>query len=156
MQLTEDSKKLLNASNMENFHCSKAQRCLIKPLIGFTIYDSVLGRFLKSTGHGSFLLMAYETIGFDKSKVGLTQSKVMSSKEEPKVVRKNDNALVIEEWVSNDEEEDVSLPKIEKKTVRPRNMSYLTDYEEIDGGYVAFGGNPKGGKITGKESDEFE
>ncbi|GJZ41366.1 hypothetical protein Tco_0588252 [Tanacetum coccineum] len=28
------------------------------------------------------------------------------------------------------------------------NMSYLTDYEEIDGGYVAFGGNPKGGKIT--------
>ncbi|GJR56053.1 retrovirus-related pol polyprotein from transposon TNT 1-94 [Tanacetum coccineum] len=23
------------------------------------------------------------------------------------------------------------------------NMSYLTDYEEIDGGYVAFGGNPK-------------
>ncbi|GJV84373.1 hypothetical protein Tco_1524271 [Tanacetum coccineum] len=32
------------------------------------------------------------------------------------------------------------------------NMSYLTDYEEIDGGYVAFGGNPKGGKITGKGS----
>ncbi|GJV69198.1 ribonuclease H-like domain-containing protein [Tanacetum coccineum] len=30
------------------------------------------------------------------------------------------------------------------------NMSYLTYYEEIDGGYVAFGGNPKGGKITGK------
>ncbi|GJV84006.1 putative ribonuclease H-like domain-containing protein [Tanacetum coccineum] len=28
------------------------------------------------------------------------------------------------------------------------NMSYLTDYEEIDRGYVAFGGNPKGGKIT--------
>ncbi|GKB63260.1 ribonuclease H-like domain-containing protein [Tanacetum coccineum] len=30
------------------------------------------------------------------------------------------------------------------------NRSYLTDYEEIDGGFVAFGGNPKGGKITGK------
>ncbi|GJS64876.1 putative ribonuclease H-like domain-containing protein [Tanacetum coccineum] len=30
------------------------------------------------------------------------------------------------------------------------NMSYLTDYEEIDGGYVAFGGNPKRGKITGR------
>ncbi|GJW87755.1 retrovirus-related pol polyprotein from transposon TNT 1-94, partial [Tanacetum coccineum] len=30
------------------------------------------------------------------------------------------------------------------------NMSYLTDYKEIDGGYVAFGGNLKGGKITGK------
>nr|GEV56305.1 hypothetical protein [Tanacetum cinerariifolium] len=29
------------------------------------------------------------------------------------------------------------------------NMSYLSEYEEIDGGYVAFGGDPKGGKITG-------
>ncbi|GJT19870.1 retrovirus-related pol polyprotein from transposon TNT 1-94 [Tanacetum coccineum] len=31
-----------------------------------------------------------------------------------------------------------------------RNMSYLTDFEEIDGGYVSFGGNLKGGKITGR------
>ncbi|GJY53537.1 ribonuclease H-like domain-containing protein [Tanacetum coccineum] len=106
--------------------------------------------------------------------------KAMSSKEEPKVVRKNDDASIIEEWVSYDEEEDVSQPKIEKKTVRPsivkkesikskqqektarkivkqdqgvidsgcsrhitRNMSYLTNYEEIDEGYVAFGRNPK-------------
>nr|GEY34683.1 hypothetical protein [Tanacetum cinerariifolium] len=27
------------------------------------------------------------------------------------------------------------------------NISYLSDFEEINGGYVAFGGNPKGGKI---------
>ncbi|GJU48772.1 hypothetical protein Tco_1218327 [Tanacetum coccineum] len=46
-------------------------------------------------------------------------NKAMSSKEEPKVVRKNDDALIIEEWVSNEEEEDASQPKIEKKTVRP-------------------------------------
>ncbi|GJW23423.1 hypothetical protein Tco_0034045 [Tanacetum coccineum] len=45
--------------------------------------------------------------------------KAMSSEEEPKVVRKNDDAPIIEEWVSDDEEEDVSQPKIEKKTVRP-------------------------------------
>ncbi|GJY98377.1 putative ribonuclease H-like domain-containing protein, partial [Tanacetum coccineum] len=32
------------------------------------------------------------------------------------------------------------------------NMSYLTNYEEIDGGYVAFGRNPKGRKITGKST----
>ncbi|GJX37950.1 putative ribonuclease H-like domain-containing protein [Tanacetum coccineum] len=32
------------------------------------------------------------------------------------------------------------------------NMSYLSEYEEIDGGYVAFGGDPKGGKITGKDT----
>nr|GEU94001.1 reverse transcriptase domain-containing protein [Tanacetum cinerariifolium] len=33
-----------------------------------------------------------------------------------------------------------------------KNISYLSDFEEINGGYVAFGGNPKGGKIAGKGS----
>ncbi|GJX02291.1 hypothetical protein Tco_0186204, partial [Tanacetum coccineum] len=32
------------------------------------------------------------------------------------------------------------------------NKSYLSDYEEIDGGFVAFGGDPKGGRITGKDT----
>nr|GFA75140.1 ribonuclease H-like domain-containing protein [Tanacetum cinerariifolium] len=168
--------------------------------------------------------------------------KGMPSEKEPMVVRKHDGALIIKEWVSDDEEKDVTQPKIEKKTVRPSivkikyvkskqqektarkivkqveqyrqnthsprgnqrnlnnmmsqklgsnfkifnkncyvcesfdhlqgnpqmdlqdqevidsgcsrnmtgNMSYLIDYEEIDRGYVAFGGNPKGGKITRK------
>nr|GEW27634.1 putative ribonuclease H-like domain-containing protein [Tanacetum cinerariifolium] len=31
-----------------------------------------------------------------------------------------------------------------------RNMSYLSDFEELNGGYVAFSGNSKGGKISGK------
>ncbi|GJR82236.1 ribonuclease H-like domain-containing protein [Tanacetum coccineum] len=31
------------------------------------------------------------------------------------------------------------------------NMSYLNDFEEIDGGYIAFGGNPKEGKITSRD-----
>nr|GEW63143.1 putative ribonuclease H-like domain-containing protein [Tanacetum cinerariifolium] len=30
------------------------------------------------------------------------------------------------------------------------NMSFLSDFEELNGGYVAFGGNLKGGKISGK------
>ncbi|GJW69427.1 retrovirus-related pol polyprotein from transposon TNT 1-94 [Tanacetum coccineum] len=30
------------------------------------------------------------------------------------------------------------------------NKSCLTDYQDIDGGFVAFAGSPKGGKITGK------
>nr|GEY04180.1 hypothetical protein [Tanacetum cinerariifolium] len=30
------------------------------------------------------------------------------------------------------------------------NMSYLSDFEELNEGYVAFGGNPKGCKITSK------
>nr|GEX09780.1 hypothetical protein [Tanacetum cinerariifolium] len=30
------------------------------------------------------------------------------------------------------------------------NMSYLSDFQKLNGGYVTFRGNPKGGKITGK------
>nr|GEV64979.1 putative ribonuclease H-like domain-containing protein [Tanacetum cinerariifolium] len=120
-----------------------------------------------------------------------------TSEDVPKVVKKDNGALIIEDWKSDDEDESVPQPKIEKKTVKPSvakiqvsddlgpqklliflpyvhgnpqmdlqekgvidsgcsrymigKMSYLTDYEEIDGGYVAFGGNPKGGKTTGKD-----
>ncbi|GJS12606.1 retrovirus-related pol polyprotein from transposon TNT 1-94 [Tanacetum coccineum] len=151
-----------------------------------------------------------------------------SDEEVSEIIRKNDDALSIEEWVSDSEEENVSQPKTEKKTGKPSiakiefvkpkqqeknarktvkqvekhrqnthspsgnqrnwnnmmsqrlrsnfemfnkacydkgdidsgcsrhitgNMSYLTDYEEIDGRYVAFGGNPKGGKITRKVAE---
>ncbi|GJU55999.1 putative ribonuclease H-like domain-containing protein [Tanacetum coccineum] len=156
-------------------------------------------------------------------------SEAKASADKPKAVRKNNGAPIIEDWVSDSEEEDVPQAKIQKKTVKPsfakiefvkskeqvksprkttvkqgnqnrlkvntvkdknvnaarpkavvnavrpkavlnavkgnqekgvidsgcsrhmtRNMSYLTDFEEINGGYVAFGGNPKGGKITRK------
>nr|GEX09685.1 hypothetical protein [Tanacetum cinerariifolium] len=36
------------------------------------------------------------------------------------------------------------------KTNSSGNMSYLSDFQELNGGYVAFGGNPNGGKISGK------
>ncbi|GKB50248.1 ribonuclease H-like domain-containing protein [Tanacetum coccineum] len=114
-------------------------------------------------------------------------SEAKASEAKPKVVRKNNGALIIEDWLSDSEKKNVSQNKIEKKIAKPsfvkidfvkakqtnktdrktakqdkgvidsgcsrhmtRNMSYVTNYEEIDGGYVAFGGNPKGGKITGK------
>nr|GEZ45447.1 hypothetical protein [Tanacetum cinerariifolium] len=41
-----------------------------------------------------------------------------SSKEETKAVRKNSDASIIEEWVSDDEDKNVIQPKIVKKTVR--------------------------------------
>nr|GEV16150.1 hypothetical protein [Tanacetum cinerariifolium] len=34
------------------------------------------------------------------------------------------------------------------------NMFYLSDFEELNGGYVAFGGNPKGGKSLEKMCDK--
>nr|GEV69399.1 uncharacterized mitochondrial protein AtMg00810-like [Tanacetum cinerariifolium] len=45
--------------------------------------------------------------------------KANSSKEETKVVKKNDEAPIIEEWVSDNEEGDVSQNKSKKKIVRP-------------------------------------
>ncbi|GKF12335.1 hypothetical protein Tco_0050261 [Tanacetum coccineum] len=59
--------------------------------------------------------------GLDKffNKPVVENCKAMSSEEEPKVARKNDDALIIEEWVLDDEKKDVSQPKIENKTVRP-------------------------------------
>ncbi|GJS50564.1 retrovirus-related pol polyprotein from transposon TNT 1-94 [Tanacetum coccineum] len=45
--------------------------------------------------------------------------KAKSSEEDPKVVRKNDDAPTVEDWVSDNKEKDVTQPKTEKKTVRP-------------------------------------
>nr|GEW82156.1 retrovirus-related Pol polyprotein from transposon TNT 1-94 [Tanacetum cinerariifolium] len=42
-----------------------------------------------------------------------------SSEEETKAVKKNNDALIIKEWVSDGEEENVAQPKIVKKIVRP-------------------------------------
>nr|GEX04792.1 hypothetical protein [Tanacetum cinerariifolium] len=136
---------------------------------------------------------------------------------EPKTLRKENRAPIIEYWISDSEDEDESRPKIEKKTVKtsfasikfvkskeqekylkktavkqvekprqhthkrrenqrnwnnmsqrlgsnfqihnkacyecgsfdhPQEESYLTDYEEIDGGFVAFGG-----KFDGKADE---
>nr|GEU75055.1 reverse transcriptase domain-containing protein [Tanacetum cinerariifolium] len=84
---------------------------------------------------------------------------IKSSEEETKAVRKNVDALIIKEWVSDDEEENGNpqMDLQEKGVIdsgclrhMARNMSYLTDYEEINGGYVAFGENPKREKITRK------
>ncbi|GJS07268.1 putative ribonuclease H-like domain-containing protein [Tanacetum coccineum] len=176
--------------------------------LGYEKYNAVpppyTGNFMPPTPNLSFT-------GLDEFVNKPVVENRKSDEEVSKVVRKSDDALIIEEWVSNSEEENVSQTKTEKKTVmlvfvkiepkavvnavkgnnfnavkasacwvwKPKtkvldhgnpqmdlqdqgvidsgcsrhmtgNMSYLTDYEEIDGGYVAFGGNLKGGKITGK------
>ncbi|GJZ32886.1 ribonuclease H-like domain-containing protein [Tanacetum coccineum] len=47
------------------------------------------------------------------------KSEVKASEAKPKAVRKNNGAPIIEDWVSDSEEEDVSQTKIEKKTTKP-------------------------------------
>nr|GEU67354.1 hypothetical protein [Tanacetum cinerariifolium] len=83
------------------------------------------------TGEGpNYVLMAFSSLrnfmpptpdlsftGLDKfvNEPIVENRKAMSSKDKPKVVRKYDDAPSIEEWVSDDEEEDVSQPKIKKQ-----------------------------------------
>nr|GEY13814.1 hypothetical protein [Tanacetum cinerariifolium] len=68
--------------------------------------------------HASKSLNKLMDYGFVNKHV-VENCKAMSSKEEPKIVRKHDDVPIIKELVSDDEEKDVSQPKIEKKTVRP-------------------------------------
>nr|GEU72010.1 hypothetical protein [Tanacetum cinerariifolium] len=89
-----------------------------KKWLGYENYNAVLppyiGKFMPPTHDLSFT-------GLDEfaNEPVVENSKAKSSEEEPKVVKKNDDTLIIEEWVSDDEEHDVSQPKIEKKTVKP-------------------------------------
>ncbi|GJX27208.1 putative ribonuclease H-like domain-containing protein [Tanacetum coccineum] len=223
-----------------------------KDLLYTHVPPPYIGNFMPSTPDLSF-------IGLDKFVNKLIVENRKSDEEVSKVVRKSDDSPIIEDWMSDSKEENVSQPKIEKKTnlvprailmksglvsvnaarqvnaahskttvnaarlmsylskithstvkrpihknttfknsninqrvniVRGKNfntarpkavvnagnpqmdlqdqgvidsecsrhmtwdMSYLTNYEEIDGGYVAFGGNPKGGKIIGKATSD--
>nr|GEU62942.1 hypothetical protein [Tanacetum cinerariifolium] len=86
-------------------------------------------------------------------------------------VKENNGAPHIKDWESDKKDEVESPPEANKGKVvkasaclvwRPikldrasivlkkQNISYLTDFNKFDGGYVAFGGGAKGGKITDK------
>nr|GEW14743.1 hypothetical protein [Tanacetum cinerariifolium] len=123
-------------------------------------------RFLKKTGR-KLNVNVNDTIGFDKSNVECynchkrgdfarkcrsPRSQCTKHKESTRrtvsVETPTSTALVScdglggYDW-SNQAEEGLNYALM---------ASTSTNYEEIDEGYVAFGGNPKGGKITGKEN----
>ncbi|GKF40998.1 hypothetical protein Tco_0124340, partial [Tanacetum coccineum] len=58
-------------------------------------------------------------IGLDEfvNETVVENNKAKSSEEEPKEVKKNDDAPIIKEWVSDSEEENVSQTNTRKKTV---------------------------------------
>ncbi|GJZ93809.1 hypothetical protein Tco_0666012 [Tanacetum coccineum] len=85
--------------------------------LGYENYNAVpppyTGSFMPPTLDLSFT-------GLDEfaNKLVVENCKAISNEEEPKIVRKCDDAPIIEDWVSDNEEEDVSQPKIKKKTVK--------------------------------------
>ncbi|GJW59553.1 ribonuclease H-like domain-containing protein [Tanacetum coccineum] len=100
-------------------------------------------RLLKNTGK-KFSMNGTETNGFDKSKVecyschkrGHFTRECRAPTNQDNINRENTRRVVPVETTTND------LVSSDGSG----NMSYLTDFEEIYRGYVAFGGNPKGGK----------
>nr|GEV72680.1 ribonuclease H-like domain-containing protein [Tanacetum cinerariifolium] len=111
----------------------------------------------------NYALMAYSTSSSDSEVSDCSKSCLKAVENQPESVRKDSDAPIIEDWVSDDEEKRLKRRGNPQEHLQDKevidsgcsrhitgNMSFLTYYKEIDGGYVAFGGNPKGGKITGK------
>nr|GEY16471.1 ribonuclease H-like domain-containing protein [Tanacetum cinerariifolium] len=191
MQRTVD--KLENASKSLNklIDCQIVDNC--KKGLGYDNYNGVpppyTGNFMPPKPDLSFT-------GLDEfaNKPIVKNCDAKTSETKPKDIKKNNDALIIKEWVSDDEEEEVTQPKIEQKIVKPSIpkiefvkpkpihkkttfdnsnvnqkvntvrsktantaipkvvVNVIQDYEEFNGGYVAFGGNLKGGKITSKRT----
>ncbi|GJV36145.1 putative ribonuclease H-like domain-containing protein [Tanacetum coccineum] len=219
--------KFENASKSLNklIECQIVDNC--KKGLGYEKYNAVpppyTGNFMPPTPDLSFTSL-------DEFVNKHVVKNIKSNEEVSKVVKKSDDSLIIEDWVSDSEKENVSQTKTEKKIFKPSivkiefvkpkqqekiakktvkqvekhrqnthsprdnqrnwnnmmsqklgsnfqmfnkgnpqmdlqdqgvidsgcsrhmtwNMSYLTSYEKIDGGYVAFRGNPRGGKIIRK------
>nr|GEV58817.1 putative ribonuclease H-like domain-containing protein [Tanacetum cinerariifolium] len=141
--------------------------------LGYESYNAVPPPY---TGNFMPLKPDLSYIGLDEfaDKLVVKNCDAKTSETKPKDAKKNNDALIIKEWVSKNV--NTARPKVVVNAVKgnkgnpeidlqdkgvidsgcsrhmTRNMSYLTDYKEIDGGYVAFGGNLKGGKITSKDT----
>ncbi|GJU39191.1 putative ribonuclease H-like domain-containing protein [Tanacetum coccineum] len=160
---SSDSERFRGKSSLNKLsECQIVDNC--KKGLGYEKYNAVpppyIGNFMPLTPDLSFT-------GLDEFVNKPVVENRKSDKEVSKVDRKSDDSPIIKDWVSDSEEENVSQTKNEMKNRQIQdqgvidsgcsrhmsgNMSYITDYEEIDEGYVTFGGNPKGGKITGKDT----
>nr|GEV72492.1 hypothetical protein [Tanacetum cinerariifolium] len=136
--------------------------------IGFDKYKSDEAE----DGPTNFALMAYSSISSNSEKnfgPPLIEDWISNSKDEAKSKSKIEKETVKPSFAKIKfvkSKEQVKSPrkttvKQDKGVIYSRcsrdmrgNMSYLTDYKEIDRGYVAFGGNPKEEKSQGEIKDD--
>ncbi|GJV27812.1 putative reverse transcriptase domain-containing protein [Tanacetum coccineum] len=108
--------KFKNASNSLNklIECQIVDNC--KKGLGYEKYNAVpppyIGNFMPPTPDLSFT-------GLDEFVNKPVVENRKSDEEVSKVVRKSDDSPIIEDWVSDSEEENVSQTKTEKKIVKP-------------------------------------
>nr|GEW50042.1 hypothetical protein [Tanacetum cinerariifolium] len=114
IQLTVD--KLKNASKGLNklIECQIVDNC--KKGLGYDNYNAVPPPYTKN------FMPPKHDLSFTSLDEFIVKPVVenKSSEEETNVVRNNNDAPIIQEWVSDDEEENVIQPKIVKKIVKPR------------------------------------
>ncbi|GJT39837.1 hypothetical protein Tco_0939702 [Tanacetum coccineum] len=73
------------------------------------------------------------------------------------------SGVIIKDWVSDDDEDifqsndlqATNKPNFKKIEHMTGNKDFFTDYQDIDGGFFAFGGSARGGKFDGKAEEGF-
>nr|GFA07964.1 hypothetical protein [Tanacetum cinerariifolium] len=105
--------------------------CALMAYTSLSSNSKIIDNFKKGLGYESYnVVLPPYTRNFMPPKPDLSYTSLdefavkpvvdnKSSEKETKVVRKNIDALIIKEWVSDGKEENVTQPKIVKKTVRP-------------------------------------
>nr|GEW43083.1 hypothetical protein [Tanacetum cinerariifolium] len=115
IQLNVD--KFENASKGLNklIECQIVENC--KKGLGYENYNAVLPPYIKN-----FMPLTPDLsfTGLYKFFIKLVAENTKSGEKETKAARKNNDAPIIQEWVLDDKEENLTQPKIVKKTVRPR------------------------------------
>nr|GEY24159.1 hypothetical protein [Tanacetum cinerariifolium] len=100
--------------NQDNKHKESTRRSVLVETPASIALVSCDGNFMSPKPDLSFT-------GLDEftNKPVCEKNEAKSSKKVHKVVRKNNNAQIIEEWVSDNEEEEMNQPKTKMKIVRP-------------------------------------
>nr|GEX29772.1 hypothetical protein [Tanacetum cinerariifolium] len=100
--------------------------------------------------------------GYDKQSVSAAIPKIMATKprharslhtKTNSIIKRHKTCSKFSKTSNSSLNDIVAYAKVVNATKGKKengNMSYLSNFQELNGGYVAFGGNPKGGKILGK------
>ncbi|GKA66137.1 hypothetical protein Tco_0765945 [Tanacetum coccineum] len=110
-------------------------------------------------GPTNFSLMAYSLTSSSSFTNFELKSLTINATNEPETARKENRAPIIEDWVSDSDEENVPKDKTVEMFNKPSFSkikfvkSTEQDYEEIDRGFVAFGAIQKEGKLLGKKNN---
>ncbi|GJS93965.1 hypothetical protein Tco_0800933 [Tanacetum coccineum] len=118
IQLTVENFKNSSKNLSKLIDCQIVDKCKIG--LGYNaIPPPYIGNFMPPKFDLSFSSLKEFTSEPIVIKPIVEKSKAKASKAKPKVVMKNNGTLIIKDWVSDSEEDDVPHAKIEKKTFKP-------------------------------------